>query len=129
MSLLVDGGALLLIAFLVWWFWLYRPAPRAPAAPMAGPGDTIDILVADGVYSPATIAVPAGRDTVLRFLRRDRSPCAAMVLIDGLGVSAELPIDQPLSVLIHPDAPGRFDFTCQMRMYRGTLVVTGVEPA
>lgn len=127
MSLLVDLGALLLVVFLIWWFWLYRAA--APAAPAAGTGATIDILVADGVYSPAEITVPAGRDTVLRFLRRDRSPCAAMVLIDGLGMSAELPIDQPLPVTIHPEAAGRFDFTCQMRMYRGTLVVTGVEPA
>lgn len=129
MNWLVDGGALLLIGAVVWWFWLYRPVAVVQAVATAGQTDTIDILVADGVYAPAEITVPAGRDTVLRFLRRDRSPCAAMVLIDELGVSAELPIDVPLPVTIHPDTAGRFDFTCQMRMYRGTLVVTGEKPA
>ncbi|MDO9173857.1 MAG: cupredoxin domain-containing protein [Actinomycetota bacterium] len=122
MNLLVDGGALLLIAFIVWWFWLYRAHALPAVASAAGNSAVVEIIVADGVYTPAEIAVPVGRDTVLRFLRRDRSPCAAMVLIDALGISADLLIDMPVDVTVHPPAAGRYEFTCQMRMYRGTLI-------
>ncbi|MFZ5756589.1 MAG: cupredoxin domain-containing protein [Pseudomonadota bacterium] len=123
MSMLIDAGAVALVAFIVWWFWLYRPR----AAVLPSPAGDIEVRVADGVYTPAEITVPAGRETVLRFLRRDRSPCAAMVLIDGLGVSAELPVDVALPVRIRPAQAGRYEFTCQMGMYRGTLVVTDAD--
>lgn len=117
MDLLVDLGGILLIGFIVAWFWLYRPAAAAPVKE-----GIVDILVADGVYSPSEVSVPVGRETVLRFLRRDRSPCAATVLIDDLGISAELAVDKPVEVRVRPPRPGRYEFTCQMRMYRGTLV-------
>lgn len=120
MTILVDLAAVAALVFIVWWFWLYRPHPVLPAAV---PGRAIDIVVADGVYTPSEIAVPAGHESVLRFLRKDRSPCAAMLLIDDLGISAELPVDVPVEIRVHPEKPGRHEFTCQMRMYRGTLVV------
>ena len=47
-------------------------------------------------------------------------PCAEKVLFDDLGVSAELPLGK--SVTVTPDKPGEYEFTCQMRMYRGTLM-------
>lgn len=122
MNILVDLSALAAIAFIVGWFWLYRP--RAQATPAARTGAPVDILVADGVYTPAEITLPVGRDTVLRFLRRDRSPCAAMVLVDELGISAELPVDVPVDIRVRPETAGRYEFTCQMRMYRGVLVAT-----
>ena len=141
MNLLVDGGGLLLIAGIAWWFWGSRRAPvvvpvaghqaasaAVPGAAQSGAG-VVEILVADGVYTPAEIAVPVGRDTVLRFLRRDRSPCAEMVLIDGLGLSAQLPIDAPVDIRVHPEKAGRYEFTCQMRMYRGTLVAVDAAVA
>lgn len=122
MTLLIDAAAVALVAFIVWWFWLYR-APAVAAVQVAGDRPpVIDVQVADGVYTPAEIHIPAGREAVLRFTRRDRSPCAATVLVDDLGVSAELPVDRPLEVRLPPAAPGRYAFTCQMRMYRGTLV-------
>jgi plastocyanin domain-containing protein len=122
MSWLVDGLALALVAGIAWWFWIQpRMARPAPATTARG---VVDILVADGAYQPAEVGVPAGRDTVLRFLRRDASPCAAMVLIDELGISAELPVGRPVDVVVNPPRAGRYAFTCQMRMYRGTLVAT-----
>jgi plastocyanin domain-containing protein len=119
MMAVVDLVAITLLAFIAWWFWLYRPA----AVAAAGTAPVVEVVVANGVYTPAVIRLPAGRESVLRFLRRDASPCAAQVLIDDLGASAELPLDVPVDVRITPAAPGRHDFTCQMRMYRGTLIV------
>jgi plastocyanin domain-containing protein len=116
-NILINLGGLVLAGMIVWWFWLYRPAARRAAGPQP-----IQIIVADGVYTPARIEVPAGEPVTLRFLRRDPSPCAEKALFDGLGISAELPIGQPLDVVVTPPQPGEYEFTCQMRMYRGVLV-------
>jgi plastocyanin domain-containing protein len=113
---LVNGAALLVVALIVWWFWLSKP--RAKAVTGAQP---IEVLVENGVYTPARIEVPAGRPIILRFLRTDPSPCAEKVLFDDLGVSADLVVNKPVDVLLFP-RPGEHEFTCQMRMYRGTLV-------
>ena len=108
---------LTLIGAVVWWFWLYRPQALRAVGPRP-----IEIIVADGVYTPARIEVPAGKPVTLRFLRQDSGPCAEKALFDGLGVSADLPIGKPLDVVVTPPQPGEYEFTCQIRMYRGVLV-------
>jgi len=82
------------------------------------------ILVDDGVYTPSRIEAPLNQPITLRFLRKDPSPCAEQVVFADFGVSAELPVDEYKDVELVPDKKGEFDFTCQMQMYRGTLVVT-----
>ncbi len=109
---LINLAGLILIGLIVWWFWRSRP-------PATG---ATEILVENGVYTPARIETPVGKPVTLRFLRKDPSPCAERVLFDGLGVSAELPLGKPVTLTVTPDKPGEYEFTCQMRMYRGTLV-------
>ncbi len=115
--LLINFIGLASIGLIVWWFWLYRP--RAQRASGSQP---IEVLVSDGVYTPARIEVPAGKPVTLRFLRRDPSPCAEKALFDSLGVSADLPVGKPLDVTVTPPQAGEYEFTCQMRMYRGKLI-------
>ncbi|MHB8536139.1 MAG: cupredoxin domain-containing protein [Sulfuricaulis sp.] len=115
--MIVNLAGLLLIGLIVWWFWLSRTkVTRAVGT------QPIEILVSDGVYTPARIEVPAGKPVTLRFLRQDPSPCAEKALFDSLGVSVDLPIGKPLDVVVTPPEAGEYEFTCQMRMYRGTLV-------
>jgi len=114
---LVNLAGIALIAFVVWWFWLSRP--KALRASGAGP---IEVRVENGVYTPARIEVPAGKPVTLRFMRNDPSPCAEQVLFDDFGVSAELPIGRARDITVTPVQPGEYEFTCQMRMYRGRLV-------
>lgn len=114
---LINLTGLVLTALIVWWFWLSRPQTRRVSG--AGP---IEIVVDNGVYTPARVEVPAGKPVTLRFLRKDASPCAEKALFDSLGVSADLPLGKPLDVTVTPPQPGEYEFTCQMRMYRGTLV-------
>lgn len=115
---LVNAGGLVVIGLIVWWFWLATPrrARQAGNAP-------VEIVVADGVYTPAVIETQAGTPVTLRFLRQDPSPCAEKVVFADLGVSADLAVGTPRDVVITPDAPGNHEFTCQMGMYRGRLVV------
>lgn len=116
-SAAVNLAGLLAIALIVWWFWLSTPRAQRRS------GGVIDVIVADGVYSPARIEVPAGQPVSLRFLRKDPSPCAEQVIFDDLQLSRELPLDTPVELKLNVPAPGEYPFTCQMKMYRGTLVV------
>ena len=113
----VNGAGLALIGLIVWWFWLSKPKAQRAAR------GVIDVLVEGGVYTPARIEVAAGKPVTLRFLRKDPSPCAEKVLFDDLAVSADLPIGQPVELTLTPKEAGEHAFTCQMQMYRGTLVV------
>jgi len=116
-DLTVNIAGILVIGLIVWWFWF-----SIPKALQAASG-VIDVLVEGGVYTPARIEVAAGQPVRLRFLRKDPSPCAEKVLFDDLGIAADLPIGQPVELTISPKASGEYAFTCQMQMYRGTLVV------
>ena len=114
---IINIVGLALIGLIIGWFWLYRPKVQRAAGTQP-----IDILVADGVYTPARIEVAAGKPVTLRFLRQDPSPCAEKALFGSLGVSVDLPLGKPLDVSVTPPQPGEYEFTCQMRMYRGTLI-------
>ncbi|ARB44359.1 cupredoxin domain-containing protein [Alloalcanivorax xenomutans] len=115
---LINLGGLLLMALIVWWFWLSGrgPAKRAGDAPL-------DIVVDNGVYEPSVIQARAGQPLTLRFLRRDPSPCAEQVIFHELGVSEFLDTGKATTVTLTPERPGEYRFTCQMQMYQGTLIV------
>ena len=117
MDLFVNLAGLALIALTVWWFWLWKPKAAAHAEQ-----GVVEITVDQGVYTPARIEIPTGKPTTLRFLRKDPSPCAETVQIDGLGLNAELPVNKSRDLVVKPETPGSYEFTCQMRMYRGELI-------
>ncbi len=113
----VNIAGLLLIALIVWWFWLYQPK-----AAKVDTGNRV-ITVANGTYTPARIRLPAGQAATLMFLRKDPTPCSETVLIPDLNISAALPLDKPTSIAIPPLSAGEYPFHCQMQMYRGQLIV------
>lgn len=113
---LVNALGATLIVFIVWWFWL--STPKAQRAEARG---VIEVLVDGGVYIPARIEVTAGQLVTLRFLRKDPSPCAEQVVFASLGISRDLALNTPQEIIFTP-SPGSHEFTCQMAMYRGTLV-------
>ncbi len=116
-AIAINLAGLALMALIVWWFWLWRPKQAARARQ-----GVVDILVDQGVYTPARIEIPAGQATTLRFRRQDPSPCAEMVLIDDLKLSLELPLNKTRDLVVKPAKPGHYAFTCQMQMYRGELI-------
>ena len=118
MQLLVNIAGGLLIVLIVYWFWI--ATPRKVVATQARP---IEILVKDGVYNPAHIQVKQGDKIRLRFIREDPSPCAAKVIFNSLGKTLELPVNEIADIELQLDEAGEIDFTCEMQMYRGKLVV------
>lgn len=118
----VNLAGLLTIGLIVWWFWLSKPRARTESGTKP-----IEIIVDQGVYTPSRIEVPVGRPIILRFLRKDPSPCAEKVLFNDFGITADLALNESTDVVIIPKEPGEFDFTCQMQMYRGQLVARTVK--
>lgn len=117
MSLLVNIFGLLLIAAIVWWFWL---AGRKNGGEHYT--DTLEILVKDGVYDPDRIEVPAGEEITLHFRREDPSPCAEYVVFTDLDISKQLTVHKVTELSLPALQKGEYPFTCQMKMYRGLLV-------
>lgn len=115
MMWIINLLGLALIALIVWWFWLYKPDSHI------APGEVQVIVVENGLYQPARLTVPAGQPVILRFLRRDPSPCAASVLIPDLEITEELPVGQEKLVRLPALDAGEYPFHCQMNMYRGVL--------
>jgi plastocyanin domain-containing protein len=112
----INVGGLLLIALIVWWFWLYKPRD-------ATVGDDLVVRVESGSYQPARIRLQAHRATALAFERIDPSPCAEMVLFPDLEISEQLAVGQITKVALPALAVGEYPFHCQMQMYRGVLIV------
>ena len=123
-DLLVNIAGIALIGLILWWFWF--AGPRAKPIGDSGP---IAILVDDGVYTPATIEVPAGRPVTLRFLRQDPNPSAGQVIFGSLGLSGDLPLGKPRDLTLTLDEAGEYAFGCQAGTYRGRLVARPAQQA
>ncbi|MEZ5502963.1 MAG: cupredoxin domain-containing protein [Halioglobus sp.] len=115
--LLINIAGAALVALIVWWFWLFKPGEVAAGR------EVLTVMVENGSYRPARIRLPANQANQLRFLRRDASPCAEMLILPDLEISVSLPLDAPRTLSLPPLARGEYAFHCQMQMYRGVLVV------
>jgi plastocyanin domain-containing protein len=115
--LIINIAGLLLIALIVWWFWIYKPQEI-----LLGNNDVV-IVAENGSYSPSRIKLPANLSVSLEFLRKDASPCAEMLFIPDLQINETLALNQPKKIVLPAMPAGKYDFHCQMKMYRGQLMV------
>ena len=117
----VTIGGLVLVAGIVWFFWLKREDGVQAALTSSGYQEAT-VLVKGG-YTPATIRVQRGTPVRLTFRREETAACSDTVLLDAFGKHATLPQGEQVPVEFVPAEPGRYPFTCSMGMYRGTVVV------
>ena len=115
--MIINILGLLLIALIVWWFWLYKPREVSVSE------GAITVTVEDGTYQPSRIKLPAGQPATIQFLRKDASPCAGTVLFSDFEISEELPLNQFKTIVLPAMEKGEYAFSCQMQMYRGSLLV------
>jgi Uncharacterized protein conserved in bacteria len=76
-----------------------------------------------GGYTPDTIRVRAGRPVRLVFRREETAACSERVLLPDFERSAALPTGEPVPIEFMPKELGAHQFTCQMGMLRGQIVV------
>ena len=115
--LIVNITGVLLIALIVWWFWLYKMNATQLV------NNDLVIVVDNGTYTPARIKLPANKSVTVEFIRKDASPCAEILLIPDLQISEILPLNKPSKIVLPAMRAGNYDFYCQMQMYRGQIIV------
>jgi len=121
---IVNAGGIILIVAIIWWFWLSSVKASQISASQLSGNQPIEIIVEDGVYSPARIEVPSNQELTLRFIRKDASPCAEKVIFTQLDKSLELALNKPTDIKLMIKEAGEYDFSCEMQMYRGRLLVS-----
>jgi plastocyanin domain-containing protein len=119
-KIIVTVTGLALCAFIVWFFWMKR-GKGTRAAQSAGRQEVM--ITVKGGYTPDTIVVEHGRPVRLNFRREETAACSEMVLFPDFGKSARLPTGETVAIEFTPQKPGEYEFTCQMGMLRGKLVV------
>ena len=117
----VLAVGLLLVAFIVWFFWLKR-AKGVRAAETSGGYQEAMILVKGG-YTPDTIVVQHGKPVRLNFRREETAGCSDKVVFADFQKTADLPTGQMVLVEFLPKDPGEYVFSCPMGMFRGRLIV------
>ncbi|MCZ0866775.1 cupredoxin domain-containing protein [Dasania sp. GY-19] len=115
--LIINIAGVVLIALIVWWFWLYKPKESELD------GNDLVVIVENGIYSPSRIKVSAGSPIAIKFLRKDQSPCSEALLIPDLQISDTLPLNKVKVIQLPALSSGEYAFHCQMQMYRGQITV------
>ncbi len=108
------------IAWIAWYFWLWKGESVAATSGEGG-FQVVDVTVKGG-YQPASIVVKVGKPVRLNFTRRESTPCGEDVVLPGFGKRAHLPEDKTVAVVVTPEEPGEYEFTCGMNMYKGKLI-------
>jgi plastocyanin domain-containing protein len=120
--LIVNLIGIGLIAWIVWYFWLWKGESVEARTSERGVQE-IDVTVKGG-YQPAIITAKVGQILRLNFTRREASLCGEEVIFPDFGKRAHLPQDTTVPVEVKPDKPGEYEFTCGMNMYRGKILVS-----
>ena len=94
----------------------FRRGARAHAAPATR-------VRVRGGYSPNVLFGRVGEPLQIVFRREETAACSEQVVFPDFGLSAMLPPHQDVTVELHPDRAGEYEFTCQMGMLHGRLVV------
>ena len=116
---LLVGAAL--ITGIAWFFW--GPRKTGTRAALASNGYQEALVLVKGGYTPDVLVVQHGKPVRLTFRREETAACSEMVVFGDFGKSAKLPTGENVPVEFVPQQPGEYEFTCQMGMIRGKLIV------
>ena len=94
----------------------------APARTDTRPARTVRVRVRGG-YEPSVLHARAGEPLRIVFLREETAPCTERVVFPAFGKSAMLPPFEDVALELDPERAGEYEFTCQLGMLRGRLVV------
>ncbi|MBI2780168.1 MAG: cupredoxin domain-containing protein [Chloroflexi bacterium] len=120
-QVLVTAAGLAGAAFVAWFFWFKRS--EGVMASTVSDGYQEQMILVKGGYTPDTIRVAAGRPVRLLFRREETAACSEQVVLADFGKSAPLPMGAVVPVEFMPGEPGEHEFTCQMGMLRGRIIV------
>ena len=120
-NILAIAIGLVLIAGIALYFWGPRKSGTRVATTTSGYQEAM-ILVKGG-YTPDVLVVQHGKPVRFNFRREETAACSEMVVFNDFGKSANLPTGETVPIEFLPEKPGEYEFTCQMGMFRGKLIV------
>lgn len=117
-TIIVNSVVSILIVLVTSWFFVNKSSGT-----YAQKDAPIMILIKDGSYFPSLIQIPAGKPTIIRFMRKDPNACASTVKFPQFNYSYPLPLNNSVDITIPPQKAGEIDFTCDIGSYRGKILV------
>ncbi len=93
---------------------------RRNRPPIPAPATRIRVR---GGYHPDTVYAHVGEPLRLTFRREETGACSERVVFPDFGKSAMLPAYQDVTIEFKPERAGAYEFTCQMGMLHGQLIV------
>ena len=120
-QILVTAGGIAAALFVAWFFWLKRV--DGVIAPTVTDGYQEQMILVKGGYTPDRIRVTAQRPVRLLFRREETAACSEQVVLPDFGKSASLPTGTVVPLEFMAGEPGEHEFTCQMGMLRGRIIV------
>ncbi len=120
-KILVTIGGIALSFLVAWYFWFSKK--KIVRAALMGSGAQEAFIVVKGGYTPDLLVVQAGKPVRLKFNRQESAVCSEMVLFPDFGKNAKLPEGETVVIEFTPQKPGEYEFSCQMGMIRGKLIV------
>ena len=120
-KVLVTLGGMGAIAFIAWFFWLWKK--EGVRAPLTSSGYQETLILVKGGYTPDVIVVERGKPVRLNFRREETAACSEQVIFSDFNKSAQLPTGETVAIELMPDQPGEYAFACPMGMFRGKLIV------
>lgn len=120
---IVTIGGLLLIGFIAWFFW--GPKKGGSLAEISKSGYQEAAIQVKNGYHPARVIVQSGKPIRFEFKREETNACSEMVIFPDFQKSATLPVGQKVIIELPPMQAGTYDFTCQMGMYKGSIIARG----
>jgi len=85
---------------------------------------TVRVRVKGG-YQPSVVHAQVGEPLRIVFSREETASCSEHVVFPAFGKSAMLPPFEDVTLELVPERAGEYEFTCQMGMLQGRLVVAG----
>lgn len=109
------------VSVAILWFFFFS-AKEGTRVATSGKFQEATIRVKGG-YTPDVVIVERGKPVRLNFHRQETAACSEMVLFPDFEKSAKLPAGEIVPIEFVPEKPGVFEFSCQMGMFRGKLIV------
>ena len=83
---------------------------------------TVRVRVKGG-YRPSVLHGRVGERLRILFRREETASCSQYVVFPDFGKSAMLPPFEEVAVELLPERAGEYEFTCQLGMLRGRLII------
>ncbi|GEM_PF-6746787 len=83
----------------------------------------VEVEVLASGYQPSMVMAKAGEPITIVFKRTTDQGCGQVVMIPSAGIKKDLPLNEPVEVTFTPKSSGNLEFTCGMKMMKGTIMV------